>query len=1041
MKARSALTADELSRLGARLPGVLESPVVEQLAVLATFDPDAAVPPEFRLEVQAVSDQLADHDGRPEWMLKERTRVHTLARMLRVGGRDALIAARPCAPTVRESALQRMLDTALAGQPVDPDALTQDELVAALHVARWCTAAGSLGGRPDLLPAGFDREQLDGRLALLETTRPIREITRDGCVGRQAERDRLRRHVEAGAPYTNLIQHPALLVYGVGGVGKSTLVAQFVLDVIDESARRPTGWAYLDLDRPSLSGYQPLELLADINRQVSAQFPQTRRYLDLNSSEAFESSSGYGLDVEGIESWRTLVGILARTVNAVCDGRLVVIVDTFEELQRAEARRGGHRISEQLYRMFAELSDQLAHFRLVVCGRAPAATFLSTRQTDQLLHVEAFRGAAAVDLLQHLYQREMRRRDQSSAAGPLDPALAETVVQTVGGSPLSLKLAARVLALEGAASVQSAADRAHTVGMVREEFVKGFLYHRVLGHLRGRRREDAEPLCEVARAGLVLRQVTAELLRAVVFPAIGRADLNAEDMMAGLAAETALADENNGVLRLRDELRGPALLALRYDRPGLVDDVHRRAAAYYAQHPDLAAAPTEYAYHVLATGDPVAAGRLDPSAVRDLERSLADLPADSRALVERTVADPSSLDEGLARQALEREIEAEARRALDDDRLDDAAGLLANPESWAPTTPLYRYAAELAETRRDTDAALDAARRDVAAAAAAQEPERFCAAAIRHALLAERTHNEAAGVDILTDADGQPWLGGHRLLRLELQLNRLAMVERADPDADTWLLDLDAAALLHGADASAVKTTTALVRLLAATLGRDDPGYVLDAVRSVGLGPATHATHLRQLADALADWDTDRPEPGEISRALGLAPTGHAWLQAIVGSSADAVPLLDRAFSQETPSPGVLAALRRIYLWWGVDPERAAWAADAPEPHESAPHFLDQPLDAGDSRVERLLRTLTGAYPTAGDLQVLAARAGVDVAALNVQQTHGRVTREVLELATYSGRLGAVVEQVLADPATAAFHDEIRALVGPDWLARHGIDR
>jgi hypothetical protein len=56
------------------------------------------------------------------------------------------------------------------------------------------------------------------------------------------------------------------------------------------------------------------------------------------------------------------------------------------------------------------------------------------------------------------------------------------------------------------------------------------------------------------------------------------------------------------------------------------------------------------------------------------------------------------------------------------------------------------------------------------------------------------------------------------------------------------------------ADPSAVRSRTALVRLLAATIGHEEPGLVLDAIRSVGLGTTTYSAHLRNLAAALAKW-------------------------------------------------------------------------------------------------------------------------------------------------------------------------------------------
>lgn len=124
------------------------------------------------------------------------------------------------------------------------------------------------------------------------------------------------------------------------------------------------------------------------------------------------------------------------------------------------------------------------------------------------------------------------------------------------------------------------------------------------------------------------------------------------------------------------------------------------------------------------------------------------------------------------------------------------------------------------------------------------------------------------------------------------------MLERAGLDADRWLLDLDARVLLQRIDPTAVRSRTALTRLLAATRGRDEPELVIDAVRSVGLATSRSAGHLGSLAAALAAWDQDHPEPGTISTAVGLpgAPILgtergiQAWHAALAGSSADTVP-------------------------------------------------------------------------------------------------------------------------------------------------------
>ena len=519
---------------------------------------------------------------------------------------QAAAQVRSSAEASFDTALQRMLDAALGERPVDLEQLDGDELRASLHVQRWCASAGASGGLPGL--AGWlDRETIEGRLARLETLTPLQEITHDGVVGREEELRRLHEYVD-GPPHLNFSSNPPLLLYGVGGVGKSTLTARFLLDLAErDETDEPTAWAYLDLDRPTLATYEPLALLADIVRQVGAELPQVRRYLDYAGAEADEGSLGEGLESLGSDRLRETVQRLAEATNNGCGGRLVVVLDTYEELQRADisGRRSG--AGNLLYSMFFLLSDYVDRFRLVVSGRAPALTFVSSQSqgADRRLHVGPFQGSAASDVLQHLYRKELERLPDAGRLDPdsrLDDDLADEVVETVGGTPLTLRLAAQVLAVEGEAGVSDAAGRAQAIGKVTDEFIRGFLYRRILGHIKGVKREDRESLQDVATAALAMRQVTADLLREVILPALGRTDLDTGAMLSGLMAETALADSQDGVVRLRDELRGPALLALGYDKRPLVEDVHRRAIAYYSAHPKLPEAPVELAYHRLATG-------------------------------------------------------------------------------------------------------------------------------------------------------------------------------------------------------------------------------------------------------------------------------------------------------------------------------------------------------------------------------------------------------------------------------------------------------
>lgn len=1052
--------------LAARLRVVLESGEAESLAVRATFDPDVSVPPRDLAAVHVISDEVAGQRGGVERMLKERVRTDLLARMLRRGGPRTLRQVRRRQRVIVPSALQTVLDLFIDGRPLEIGDRSEAELMAALHVIRWGLKASSLASRPDAVPPGFDRDDVEGRLALMETLRPVREITADGCVGREAELSQLHRYLYETPEGWSLYDLPAMLVHGVGGVGKSTLVAQFVREIAE--ARQPTAWAYLDLDRPSLASFEPLALLRDITRQIGSQFPLLRRALDSETLFSEERGKGAGVESHRREPWLALVDRVGKLLTSASTGPLVVVLDTYEELQRHDARTAG-RQGQELYRMFARLSDHLPRFRLVVSGRAPATDFVASSRTgarQETLAVGPLAAAAAALALQRLYERELARRaaTPSSVRLPpgrpqLDPALVEEVLRTVGHSPLTLKLAARVLAREGGAAVREAAGaaqaalRADALERVREGFVEGFLYHRILRHLRGVGTVEPEVLQRIARACIPLRRITPDILEQVVLPVAGDPPVSTADVMEGLAAEAAFTEAESDGLRLREELRGPALLALRYsDSATLIAEVHRRAEAFYAGRPDDPAAAVERAYHQLAGGLPVDATLLRPEVVLGLDGVLDDLTPDGRALVTAALADRSAMHREIALQAREREVEAAVAMALAVGDLDEATRLLAARSWWKPTTVLHGSVSLLAEQRGDLAAAAEASRRDEAAAEAARDPSRFVGAAVRLALLQERLHRVAAGAAVLAEADGRPLLGDQPLLHLELRLNRLAMLDRHGLRYDTWLERLEARALLSRCEPDALRARTSVVRLLAAALGGEEPRLILDAVGAVGLGTTTYSTHLMALADALAAWDVR----GLVARQIGLvvpAPATardlhEAWTVAVVSTQTDVAVSLDQAFAARDPDARVLAALRQVYLWWGVDSQEVLGPdrIDVPRQVEASRpgsvdsgHFLDGGLDFADAGVQRLVLTLRGAYPKPEDVQSLASRVGLDLARVNWRQTSGRVVEEVLREADRGHRLGPLLGQVLADPRAAPFHAEIRDIVGPDWLRRQGI--
>jgi len=67
------------------------------------------------------------------------------------------------------------------------------------------------------------------------------------------------------------------MITGIGGAGKSTLVAKFILDQLEHNSQKKLPFVYFDFDKPGLSVSNPLELAIDALQQLSVQFPASSR--------------------------------------------------------------------------------------------------------------------------------------------------------------------------------------------------------------------------------------------------------------------------------------------------------------------------------------------------------------------------------------------------------------------------------------------------------------------------------------------------------------------------------------------------------------------------------------------------------------------------------------------------------------------------------------------------------------------------------------------------------------------------------------------
>jgi cellulose synthase operon protein C len=642
-----------------RLPGAMGRGEVEEAyhlaaAVVTTFDheklrpfgqsPEAGGPGIERLIANATL--RYDEQNRPCWSLNHGPRKQALARLW---SRERLLAVLEAAETRPRDRLQALFEAYLRGtaEPMAQQSLT--DLRHTLQIVDWLSDTALAAELPS--PA-----DVQARIGWEELVQPFRYLVGGGFYGREEALDRLQKHVAATNP-----PRP-LLIFGPGGVGKSTLLAEFLLR---QSERQPPGerlpFSYVDFDQASIDAGEPLTILLVAAGQLATQFPAAagacQEYIQEWSYRqmAEEMRSDQNILVEQkigrVQSGGRVAGIKASKFaprgqvrqmdwylsefdklleEAVPDERpWLLVLDTFEEVQlrsRDLVTGIGH--------FLHELAEWLPRARVVIAGRAGAQDLPDEADAEAYEEVDPAAGLEVVPL-------ELAGFDEEAAVhflrqrGIIHERVARQVYQAVTGNPLSLLLAARVVRQEKLADLDDPAALQALLRKVAEGNIQGQLYRRVLDHI-------ANPeVRKLAHPGLTLRLITPDLIEKVLAGpcevTIRPGGEDAQHLFNLLSREVSLVTPAGaGILRHRPDVRAVMIAALHNDRPLVVHAIHQAAVAYYEQRED-AAARAEEIYHRLFVEPELSLidGRWEPpfheTLVRELRPALNELPPRARA--------------------------------------------------------------------------------------------------------------------------------------------------------------------------------------------------------------------------------------------------------------------------------------------------------------------------------------------------------------------------------------------------------------------------
>ncbi|MEQ1784167.1 MAG: AAA family ATPase, partial [Hyphomonadaceae bacterium] len=733
-----------------------------------------------------------------------------------------------------------------------PDGLRDPDTLRAL-----LTAIGWLDGVVTPLPdPGQLRESLE-RATLLA---PFQHLTRGFFAGREKELADLTAYCEAGPGLP-------LFIHGPGGMGKSALLARFVLQNAERDPASPDLWrpfVYIDFDRPELDATNLAGVLLAIVRQLGLQVPiigkagQALIEGQLNRKRTPVRWRGESRKRGNIAA-QVASDQLATVLNDVIDllkqlptvTPIVMIFDTLEEVQFSNPDALAPLVS-----LVVQLQEYAPQLRPILAGRLLADGEVTP------IELGGLRLPACVALLQNELPAELATNTQLVAR------LAEIVAvrdknDKLRGNPLSLRLAAEVLRREAATAERTIDELdAELQERVGDAIVQGRLYERILGHIHDKR------VAALAHPGLALRVITWELIRDVLSVPCGLGTIDeaeARKLFEAMAKEVALVMQgaDSSHLELRPELR-------RIVRDDLTRDtrlndqrvnIHAAAIAFYSIRPQLADRAEEIYHRLALDEDPEDVDKRWLSGIESFLRdAVGELPPRSNAYLANRVGGVA--DEKQLTTAAPLEWEEYARKRAGDllkfGQAQKALDLLGMRSDRLPTSKLHYVesiarrmlpVADLAGAESAADAAVTAAR--------ASSNADDLRDALEELVQVRRLRDDTAGV--LRGLAELANLGdalGDDLVLLEANVRGLESI--AGP-GDREHFTQSAVRVFSRLPDELVSKAPELSRRVAAQVGGSEPAMLQRVLRVVGTGSLDRAA-ASGLLEVLEGWQHVDPQ-------------------------------------------------------------------------------------------------------------------------------------------------------------------------------------
>jgi tetratricopeptide (TPR) repeat protein len=841
-------------------------------AVLSGFHPGRLLPVGIRgakqgaayTHILPVSEPLPGDGKRSLWRLQNRVRIQALKELRNRTEMKKALKANPERP---DDAVQKALEALIRNDEIDYSELRASAIAGHLSAADWLRTV------LDDIPSKEMMLRFGARAKLLE---PFHELVGEHFVGREEPLTRLRSYVgtlpakgilesltRLGTDlYYDLADRPPFFIYGPGGVGKSTLIAKFLIDHVSFDNENQVPFVYLNFDRPALAADQPLTLLTDAAYQIGTQFPEARQDADklaagildaLASEDQLEAAKSLLPREQFIKQFASLL-----EGGVTPDVPVLFVLDTFEEVQFM-----GDDVVHEIWEFLKSMQKAVPRLRVIIAGRALAKQFPADEEPLGDLDPELARS-----YVEHVLKK-------LGAVEPPGEAIDE-IINVAGSNPLCLRLAARLFADEGVEGLANVKTRSRFGLRLNAEIVQARLYGRVLSHLH-------DPnLRQLAHPGLIVRRITPELIRKVLAKPCGL-QLEPGDenkLFDDLSREVALVetDPQDGSLRHRQDVRRAMLKELEAETVGIADQINRAAVKFYRGKTGVVARAEEIYHRLRLDQKPSTINkRWLPGVETYLAMAVEEVPPNAGVyLARRLGATPDhELIEHADLDQWEQLTSRRAQRHLSVGSADAALKTLRERSERSPSSPLYSIEVETLRALGRDEEALELARRAIDSATQAND-HRLVAEMLRHSsliheklgALEEALHDAREAFTILQHANDP-------IAYLQITVAILRLFRKLGRDEERAPLARVAIRRLTPELLQRLRKYPALLRESVAELGSMDLSLLRRGIEAVGVEVISD----RQkdlLAGSLAQWN-DRTHqsnmPGTLDEYVGLPET------------------------------------------------------------------------------------------------------------------------------------------------------------------------